>query len=184
MSTLPTFEPQDIPTLTRLARLGRLAIVTKREDAPDCVTVGVCVDADIERVWEVVTDYANFPRFMPQTEGAAARSNPDGTIDVELTTVVKLTVFRKKVSYILRHQYDRPHRIDFKGIGGDLRFVEGYWRFEPVGENETLLLHTTCMGLEDLGRTMRLLLSKEPMLDTSVQTAIAMMVAEAVKSRA
>ena len=38
------------------------------------------------------------------------------------------------VRYVFRADYDRPHRIDFRRISGDLKEEEGTWLFTPTAD--------------------------------------------------
>jgi uncharacterized protein YndB with AHSA1/START domain len=38
------------------------------------------------------------------------------------------------VRYVFRADYDRPHRIDFRRISGDLKEEEGTWLLTPTAD--------------------------------------------------
>ncbi|MGH8306380.1 MAG: SRPBCC family protein [Steroidobacteraceae bacterium] len=91
------------------------------------VRAAVRVQASPEAIWSVLTDCSQAPLFVPglkrcrRIDGA-----PDGRWeDIELE--VRYSWLLPEVRYVSRAQYDRPHRIDFHRLSGDLKQEEGRW---------------------------------------------------------
>jgi uncharacterized protein YndB with AHSA1/START domain len=91
------------------------------------IRAAVRIDAPPETIWNIVTDCRQALSFVPGlrhcrlVDGAA-----DGSWrDVE--QVVRYSWLLPTVRYVFRAVYDRPHRIDFHGISGDLKQEEGTW---------------------------------------------------------
>jgi hypothetical protein len=91
------------------------------------VRAAVRINAAPEVIWLAVTDCRRALSFVPglrrcQVLGGA----PDGSWqDVEHE--VRYSWLLPSVRYVFRAVYDRPHRIDFHRIGGDLKQQEGTW---------------------------------------------------------
>jgi uncharacterized protein YndB with AHSA1/START domain len=91
------------------------------------VRAAVRIKAPPEAIWTIVTDCRQALSFIPglrhcrRIDGA-----PDGSWqDVEHE--VRYSWLLPSVRYVFHAVYDRPHRIDFHRISGDLKQEEGTW---------------------------------------------------------
>jgi uncharacterized protein YndB with AHSA1/START domain len=91
------------------------------------IRAAVRIAASPEAVWAVMTDCAQATTFVPglkrcrRVAGAA-----DGSWE-EIEHEVRYEWFLPAVRYVFRATYDRPHRIDFHRVSGDLKQEEGAW---------------------------------------------------------
>jgi len=67
-------------------------------------------------------------RHCRLVEGAADGSWQDVEHEVRYSWLLPT------VRYVFRADYDRPHRIDFRRISGDLKQEEGTWLFTPTAD--------------------------------------------------
>ena len=81
------------------------------------------VDVPVERFYDLVVDYARYPEFVPGMK--ACRVKPGGTHkDVEY----ELDLGIKRIRYTLRHVEERPRRVAWSLVGGDMMKVSnGSW---------------------------------------------------------
>jgi hypothetical protein len=92
------------------------------------VRAAVEIPASPEAIWKIMTDCAEAPSFVPglkrcrRIDGAA-----DGSWD-DIEQEVRYAWFLPIVRYVFRARYDRPHRVDFRRVSGDLKEEEGTWR--------------------------------------------------------
>src|SRR5215472_4223443 len=91
------------------------------------VRAAVLIKADPEAVWRVMTDCAQALKFVPGLRKCRVlQAAPDGTwADIEQE--VRYSWLLPVIHYVFRAQYDRPHRIDFHRISGDLKEQQGTW---------------------------------------------------------
>jgi uncharacterized protein YndB with AHSA1/START domain len=91
------------------------------------VRAAVRVQASAEAVWRVLTDCTQAPLFVPGLQHCRRIDGaPDGRWeDIELQ--VRYSWLLPELRYVSRAQYERPHRIDFHRISGDLKQEEGTW---------------------------------------------------------
>jgi uncharacterized protein YndB with AHSA1/START domain len=104
------------------------------------VRAAVRIKAPPEAVWTTVTDCRQALSFVPglkhcrRIDGA-----PDGSWqDVEHE--MRYSWLLPSVRYVFRALYDRPHRIDFHRISGDLKQEEGTWLLTQTADGEGTLV--------------------------------------------
>ena len=119
-------------------RLAERQVVVQAAAAVDTdrprgrVRAAVLIKAGPEAIWSVMTDCAEALRFVPGLSlcrriGGA----PDGRwADIEQE--IRYSWFLPAVRNILRADCDRPHRIDFHRVSGDLKQEEGSWVLTPT----------------------------------------------------
>lgn len=95
------------------------------------VRAAVLIKADPDAVWRVMTDCAQALKFVPGLRKCRlVQRAPDGSwADIEQE--VRYSWLLPVVHYVFRAQYDRPHRIDFQRISGDLKEHHGTWVLTP-----------------------------------------------------
>jgi hypothetical protein len=106
------------------------------------VLAAVLVKASPEAIWGVMTDCKQAPLFVPGLKRCSRIAGAaDGSWE-DFEQVVQYSWFLPTVRYVLRATYDRPHRIQFRRIRGDLKDEEGSWLLTPTpGGSATLVLY-------------------------------------------
>jgi uncharacterized protein YndB with AHSA1/START domain len=104
------------------------------------VLAAVLIKASPEAIWGVMTDCKQAPLFVPGLKrcsriGGAA----DGSWE-DFEQVVQYSWFLPTVRYVLRAEYDRPLRIRFRRISGDLKDEEGSWLLTPTHDGSATLV--------------------------------------------
>ena len=91
------------------------------------VRAAVRIQATPEAIWSAVTDCRQALTFVPGLKRCRRLDGaPDGTWqDVEHE--MRYSWLLPSVRYVFRARYDRPYRIDFHRISGDLKQEEGTW---------------------------------------------------------
>jgi uncharacterized protein YndB with AHSA1/START domain len=103
------------------------------------VRAAVLIRAAPEAVWAVMTDCRQTPLFVPglkrcrRVDGA-----PDGSWE-DIEQEIHYSWFLPSVRYVFRADYDRPRRIDFHRISGDLKQEEGTWLLSATSDGATLV---------------------------------------------
>jgi uncharacterized protein YndB with AHSA1/START domain len=98
------------------------------------VRAAVLIRAQPEAVWAVMTDCREALGFVPglrlcrRVDGA-----PDGRWQ-DIEQEIRYSWFLPTVHNVLRADCDRPHRIDFHRISGDLKQEEGTWVLTPTAD--------------------------------------------------
>jgi uncharacterized protein YndB with AHSA1/START domain len=92
----------------------------------------VLIRARPEAVWAVMTDCRQTLLFVPglkrcrRIDGA-----PDGRWE-DIEHEIRYSWFMPTVRYVFRADYERPRRIDFHRVSGDLKEEEGTWLLTPT----------------------------------------------------
>jgi ribosome-associated toxin RatA of RatAB toxin-antitoxin module len=95
----------------------------------------VLIEASAAEVWAVLTDYANFPDFIPNVVESEVIESGENRSVVE--QVSEQQVFLVTVKSRLRTEQieTENQRIDFRLVSGDLDELEGYWLIEPIANS-------------------------------------------------
>jgi uncharacterized protein YndB with AHSA1/START domain len=119
------------PGVQRRLAAGEIVVEANAAADPDRpsgrVRAAVLIHGRPEAIWRVMTDCAQTQLFVPglkrcrRLEGAA-----DGRWE-DIEHEIRYSWYLPTVVYVLRADYDRPHRIDFHRIRGDLKQEEGTW---------------------------------------------------------
>jgi ribosome-associated toxin RatA of RatAB toxin-antitoxin module len=88
-----------------------------------------------EAAFAVLTDYEHLPDWQGPLQRCEVLSRYDDGLGREVRYEVDVKV--RRVSYTLRHDYDRPERIGSDYLKGDFKRFEGDWELRPHGDGET-----------------------------------------------
>ncbi|MGF1499269.1 MAG: SRPBCC family protein [Elainellaceae cyanobacterium] len=111
----------------------------------------VIVNASPDMVWDVITDYQNFSRFLPSiVSSEVLESQGDRTVVEQVGS--RRVVLADVKSRLRTENIETPkQRIDFHLLEGDLKTFEGHWQLyileNPVGNadssEQTLIVQST-----------------------------------------
>lgn len=89
----------------------------------------IIIAAPIERLFEIITDYARYPEFVPGIKACRVkRAGPPKEVEYDLDLGVK------RISYVLRHEEVRPTKVTWSLVSGDLMKVSnGSWELTAEG---------------------------------------------------
>jgi len=108
---------------------GQVAVRVLFEDdeARMRVHAAVRIHASPDTVWGVLTDCDHAASFIPGVKRChRLKSAPDGSWDI-VEQEAKYSWLMPSITSVVRADYKRPERIDFKQISGDLKAEDGYW---------------------------------------------------------
>ncbi|HSM92010.1 MAG TPA: SRPBCC family protein [Anaeromyxobacteraceae bacterium] len=80
------------------------------------MTREIRIAAPIDRVWDVIVDYPRYPEFVPGVLSCRVVGSAGGARHVEYE--VDLAV--RRVRYVLAHREERPTRVAWSLVRGDL----------------------------------------------------------------
>jgi Polyketide cyclase / dehydrase and lipid transport len=96
------------------------------------VHAAVRINASPEIIWRVLTDCEHAATFIPGVKRCRRmQSAPDGSWEL-IEQEAKYSWLMPPITSVVRADYKRPQRIDFKRVSGDLKDEEGDWLLEPA----------------------------------------------------
>ena len=93
------------------------------------VTKQVIIEAPLEKVFDIVADYERYPEFVPGIRSCKVRSaSGEKHVEYELDLGVR------RIRYVLRHEEQRPTRVAWSLVSGDMMKVSnGSWELAAEG---------------------------------------------------
>jgi uncharacterized protein YndB with AHSA1/START domain len=125
------------PAIQQRLAAGEVVVATSAIDPAHPrgrVRAAVRIQASPELIWGIVTDCREARSFVP---GLRECRRIDGAADGSWQDVeheVRYSWLLPAVRYVFHAVYDRPHRIDFRRISGDLKEEEGTWLLTPTAD--------------------------------------------------
>ena len=118
------------PAIQQRLAAGEVVVATSAIDPSHPrgrVRAAVRIKESPEAIWSIVTDCRQALSFVPGLRQCRRLdAAPDGSWqDVE--HVVRFSWLLPTVRYVFRCEFDRPSRIDFHRVSGDLKQEEGTW---------------------------------------------------------
>ena len=101
------------------------------------VTQEIVIGVPVERFYDIVVDYERYPEFVPGIRACRVR-NGGGEKQVEY----ELDLGIRRIKYVLRHEEQRPRKVSWSLVSGDMMKVSnGSWDLADVG-GKTRALYT------------------------------------------
>ncbi|MEM8953667.1 MAG: SRPBCC family protein [Verrucomicrobiota bacterium] len=120
---------------------GEVVIIEQddgKENGPQHVVAGILIDAPVKVVWDAIADKEGAPEYVENLKSAKILKNhPDYQL---IEQKMKLSFLLPAFTYVVRHTPTPHSRVDFVRESGDLKHIEGYWRFIPVAEGKKTVL--------------------------------------------
>jgi coenzyme Q-binding protein COQ10 len=98
------------------------------------------IDASVEDVWNIITDFDSFGEFMPNTIYYKPVGWKDGKLFVDCRVKVALMTMDYQLSYIID---EAKHTTYWFYVKGPIRDSQGYFRVEPYDKGRSLVTYTT-----------------------------------------
>ena len=103
------------------------------------------IAAPVERCFAVAADIERAPEWQGAMRSARALQRGAGGRPVLVETEIDALV--AKVTLLLRFDYDEPGGLEWHREGGDLKGLQGSWRFAAAGDGRTLATYALDISL-------------------------------------
>ena len=94
------------------------------------VSKEVLVQANVEVFFDIIVDYAKYPEFVPGIKACQSRK-----VEGETHVEYDLDLGLRRIRYVLRHEEDRPRKVSWSLVSGDvLKVSNGSWELTAEGD--------------------------------------------------
>lgn len=90
------------------------------------------VEASVDDLWAVLTDYNNFTEFLPNIVSSEVIESEGNSYLVEQVSKQRILLFNIESRLLTENVQTENQRIDFKLVEGDLSQFQGYWAIEQI----------------------------------------------------
>jgi uncharacterized protein YndB with AHSA1/START domain len=131
------------PAIQQRLAAGEVVVATSAIDPSrprGRIRAAVRIKESPEKIWSIVTDCRQALSFVPGLRQCRRLdAAPDGSWqDVE--HVVRFSWLLPAVRYVFRCEFDRPSRIDFHRVSGDLKEEEGTWLLTSTADGSATIV--------------------------------------------
>ncbi len=109
----------------------------------DHATQRMRIDAPLERIWDVLTDFENYPRWAKDLkEVTVLQRDPEGRA---VLVRYRAAAMGRSTTYTLCYDWeDAPRRLPWKLVTGDIqRVLDGAYEFEELDGSTMVTYHLT-----------------------------------------
>ncbi len=105
---------------------------------------------DINKLFDVITDYVKYPDFVDGVSGINILRNDDKGAKIEYS----LNLI-KKFKYTLEMVHERPNRVSWTLLEGDLfKTNKGFWQLDDLGDGKVKATYSLDVGFKVLAPKM------------------------------
>jgi ribosome-associated toxin RatA of RatAB toxin-antitoxin module len=105
------------------------------------IQADMLVPADAKTAWQVLTDYNNLARFVPEMESSRVISKPGQPLRIEQQGKSGILSFLVPEYIVLQIEEKPVEHIRFKAIAGSVSSMRGEWRIVGAG-NPVRVIYT------------------------------------------
>ncbi|MEM6278236.1 MAG: SRPBCC family protein [Verrucomicrobiota bacterium] len=112
----------------------------EEEKSDHSAMAAVLIEAPVLNVWAVLNDHNRSPDYIKTLLSSSLMEEKEDHALLEQ----KVKVGFHKVSYVVKHTPEPHSIIHFERVSGDMKSMDGFWRFFPVEGEEspsTLLIY-------------------------------------------
>ena len=103
----------------------------------------VTIDAPVEKVFEVISAYDQYPQFLSEVKELRTSNRQGNKVDVHYKVEVM-----KTIRYTLRMNEEPPRKVSWSFVEGDfMKDNQGSWTLEPEGDGKTKATYSIEMKL-------------------------------------
>jgi coenzyme Q-binding protein COQ10 len=103
----------------------------------------ITINAPIEKVFDVITDYDRYAEFLSEVKKVSTSQRQGNTVQVHYEVDVV-----KTIRYTIKVTEERPKRMSWTFVNGEvMKDNKGSWTLEPEGEGKTRATYNVEMAL-------------------------------------
>ncbi|MBO3460483.1 SRPBCC family protein [Aetokthonos hydrillicola Thurmond2011] len=110
--------------------------VEKLEGRHRRIFAQIQISYPLEQVWQVITDYEAFAKFMPNLKECRRLEHPTGGIRLEQVRTLSFLGLNFSGRSVFDIAEEFPDKIHYQLVEGDLKAFSGDWRLAPANLGE------------------------------------------------
>ena len=125
--------PAWLADATAQAQLSAGQVVVRSElgRGEASVEAAILVHATPQVIWKLITNCDSVATFVPGLKHCARlKTTADGAWSI-VEHDIRYSALMPMIHSIVRSHYQAPHRVDFTGVGGNVKAESGSWVLEP-----------------------------------------------------
>lgn len=137
------------------------------------------IEAPIDAVWKVVTDYASFSSFVPKVVTSEILRRDGNVVDVKL----EIDTPGVNTKYVMRHElHPDTHTVQMNWSSGDLKGSHWLLHLEPTADGKTLMSYSGAS--KNFSSVLERLEDSQQTISVGVNVSAALTTVKAFKKRA
>ena len=173
----------DESTLKELLNRGELIHLEEENGKLKYIDYAILIDAPLDKVWQVITDFENYPDFIPGHKDCNIIKKDNNEITVESTVEFKFMVIGSTVRYTTKYILNKPELII---IDTEINREAGRYKLIPIDEGKRVVLFRTkeALDVDNFGRVAKFLVIQKPEIEFSLYLSPLRINMKAIKERA
>ena len=166
-------EELDTATIKKMAEYGQLINLIYNDEGELTHRMhAVVINAPLDTVWDVITDYQNYDRFVPEMMPPEIRSSDDESTVVDFTLKIRIIMgVSSTQKYATEYIKEKP--VLHMRNPDDPADKGGYWKLEPVedGEKTLTFYFDPAPDLSKMGRLVEGITKSKPEFRIALQVS-------------
>ena len=173
----------DESTLKVLLNKGELIFLEEENGELKYITLAIIIDAPLDKVWQVITDFENYPDFIPGHKDCKIIKRHGNKITVESAVTFKFMGIGSTVKYTTKYILKKPELIIFDT---EKNRETGCYKLIPIDQGKRVVLFRTkeAVDVDNFGRVAKFLIIRKPEMEFSMQVSPLRININAIKKRA
>ncbi|MCK4358160.1 MAG: SRPBCC family protein, partial [Candidatus Cloacimonetes bacterium] len=145
--------------------------------------LAIIIDAPLDKVWQVITDFENYPNFIPGHKECKIIKRHGNEITVESAVTFKFMGIGSTVRYTTKHILKKPELII---VDTEKNRQRGCFKLIPIDEGRRVVLfyNKEAKDVKDFGRVAKFLIIQKPEMEFPLQVSPLRINIKAIKERA
>ncbi len=172
----------DESTLKELLNRGELIHLEEENGKLKHIDYAILIDAPLDKVWHVITDFENYPDFIPGQKACKIINKQGNETIVESAVEFKFMGVGSTVNYTTKYILNKPELIIFDTKKN--REI-GRYKFIPIDEGKRVVLFRTKeVDRDNFTGVVKILINKKPEIEFSLYLSPLRINMKAIKERA
>ena len=172
----------DESTIKLLLSRGELIHLEEEHGKLKSIDYAIFIDAPLDKVWNVLTDFENYPEFIPGQKVCKIIRIQDNEMIVKSAVEFKFMGIGSTVKYTTKYIFKKPELIIYDI---EKNRETGYYKLVPIDNGKhVVLFRTKEIDGDNLPGVAKILINKKPEMESSLYLSPLRINMKAIKERA